>query len=201
MEFVQIDHLQQLFCASRRGDRVKLSNLTLEHDVCECGAPIQQYVLLKDDADVGVRAADLPRTDVNGSARWGVEAGHKHHQRAFAAAAWPDDGNEFSLLNIQVDGGQGLNGTVAGFKRLRNTPNCDRAVRAVGGRSRSREGFRLLSSETVPDHLKHRLLSGNTPTLRFVPLNDCVLFPYNLRATPIGFRRRPIVWIYCCHAG
>src|SRR5271168_4564695 len=132
MKFVQIDHLQQLFRASRRGDRVKLSDLTLEHDVCESGTPIQQYVLLKDDANVGVRAANLPRTDVNSSASRGIEAGHEHHQRAFAAAAWADDGNEFSLLYIQVDQGQGLNGTVAGFERLGNTSNRNRAVRAVG---------------------------------------------------------------------
>ena len=62
-EILQSNLLQQAARPCLRGRVRKAAYLRLQHDVAECGAPIEQQVMLEHHPDIGQRPSDLAALD------------------------------------------------------------------------------------------------------------------------------------------
>ena len=73
-------------------------------DVLSHGEPGKQRVFLKHHPAVGARARHRFAADLDRSAVGANEPAQDIKERALAAAGWADDGDEFSLRHLQIDG-------------------------------------------------------------------------------------------------
>src|SRR6478735_5189180 len=82
-----------------------------EADIALHGTPGQQRSILEHHGPIGARAGDLSAVNVDRAARAGDQPGEGEQQRALAATARSDDGDEGTLLDRESDAlnrGKGL---------------------------------------------------------------------------------------------
>ncbi|MNI56869.1 hypothetical protein D3C73_1118960 [compost metagenome] len=75
-------------------------------------------MLLKNKTFIDAGAANLRSTQLHRAVIAGIQAGDNAQQRAFAAAAWTDNCDEFSFLHPEINFPERLHGTAFGIKRL-----------------------------------------------------------------------------------
>ena len=114
LEPVQADHLEQtldFLVAVGPGHTADLHDFQREGDVLPDGSPVEQGGRLEDEAVVAVESS-LPRclaVDQDRAAAGLDQVGGESKQGGFTAAGGPDQRDELSLLDVEVDGfdGQG----------------------------------------------------------------------------------------------
>jgi hypothetical protein len=94
---------QELSGALARGAHVGALDFGAQHGVVEDGAPLEQIILLQHVADLAARAGDRLAVDQHVASGRLQDAGDQRQQRALAAAALPDDGDELAGRNRKRD--------------------------------------------------------------------------------------------------
>ena len=101
-------------------------HLELEEHVAKDGTPVEQKVALEHDAHLRVGLGDGPAFDPDVAPRGRDQPGDDGEQRALAAAARADDGDELARRDLQGDvlhGGHRM--AVARGVRLRHARHLD----------------------------------------------------------------------------
>ena len=88
---------------SRARRHVGALDLGAEHGVLQDGAPLEQVVLLQHVADLAGRPGDRRAVDQHGAVGRLEDAGDQRQQRALAAAALADDGDELARRDRERD--------------------------------------------------------------------------------------------------
>ena len=120
LEALQADQLQQLHGAAEQRLAADAAHLGLDQHVIERGAPRQQQVLLKHDAEVGVGIGHHRVADPHLAARRPLQSGDQRQQRGFSAARRADDGQELAVRDGQVGRAQRLDALGAGTARRKD---------------------------------------------------------------------------------
>ncbi|MNI23046.1 hypothetical protein D3C73_766150 [compost metagenome] len=114
-EALQLDQLNQLIDLP---PDVGFPEREIGGDILLHSEPREQAVLLKNKPFINARPANLRPLQCDSAGIAGVEAGNDAQQRAFSAAAWADDRNEFAFLHLKLDI----------LQRLHLTPGCAKAL-------------------------------------------------------------------------
>ena len=97
---------------------IQPSDLLLQQDVVECGAEIEQQVILEDNTDIDERSLQLLPVDHHRTFRRRDKSRRDQHQGAFAAPRRTDDADEFSRLDLEIRRPKGMVHAGLGMEHL-----------------------------------------------------------------------------------
>jgi len=151
LEILEPRHGQELAGPGEMGLPVELAHLDRHHHVAQHRTPRQEHRILEDDAHIIRRLLYGDAADLHLAFGRRYEAGHEFQECGLAAPGRPDDGDEFTVGNIEIDRPQRGNVSAPGAIGFSQIADLDQLARrgrlalglALGDDTKRCHGVRL----------------------------------------------------------